>query len=301
MGNSILDQIYNINNDIWGEPQTYKNIPFYPLMIYQREAYEDFYTLFTFNKDQVPDKNIGKMSYLKFLICILPNIYKKDIKNILVNFLKIITKTENVKIYDNRSNEDKIAVANFLSMLSGEEVNSEDLHYEFFTLEQLNKLKFFITINNIKFSEYDFDVIREIILQQYDLNLDYIRSFDPTLEENLRILHKGSDVTFEEHVFAFSALMKIPICEIKNTFTIYQFNKTIERLHMVEDYESLKGLESAGFIKLKKGEIAHWLSHVPKRGRYDDLLVKKEDFIKNNDIFKASSPKNLEKRSEING
>jgi hypothetical protein len=82
--------------------------------------------------------------------------------------------------------------------------------------------------------------------------------------------------------------MRIPVKKIKNIYTIYQFNKTIERLHIIEDYESFKGLESAGFIKLKKGEISHWLSHVPKRGRYDDLLIKKETFIKENDIFKVS-------------
>jgi hypothetical protein len=288
---SILDTVYNVNNNIWGKPQIYKNISFYPLRIYQREEYETFYTLFTFNKDQIPNKNIGKMSYLKFLICILPNIYKKNIKNILIDFLKKITKTNRVEIFDSQSNEDKAAISDFISMISGDKVDSNDSYYEFFTLKQLAKLKFFININNIKLSEYDFDVIREIILKQYDLDLDYIRSFDSTLEENLKILHKGSDATFEEHVFAFSALMKIPICEIKNMFTIYQFNKTIERLHIVKDYESLKGLESAGFIKLKKGEIAHWLSHVPKKGRYDDLLIPKETFIKESDIFKVSKNK----------
>jgi len=289
--NSVLEKYYNYNNDIWGMPQKYKNILFYPLMINQREEYENFYTLFTFNKDQIPDKNIGKMSYLKFLICILPNVYRTDIKNILIDFLKIITKTDNVEIFDNQSDEDKLAIASFFSMVSEEEINENNIHYEFFTLEQLNKLKFFIQIGDSKFSEYDFDVIREIILKQYDLDLDYIRAFDATLEENLRILHRGNDVTFEEHIFAFSALMKIPICEIKNMFTIYQFNKTIERLHIIEDYESMKGLESAGFIKFKKGEVAHWLSHVPKKGRYGDLLIKKEDFIKDSDIFKASESK----------
>jgi hypothetical protein len=288
---SIIDKYYNSNCDIWGEPQRYKEISFYPLMIHEREQYEEFYILFTFNKDQIRDKNIAKMSYLKFLICILPYVYKCDIKSLLIKFLGHITRCDKIEITDNISDDDKQAISDFMEMMSDKKTSDIDFHYEFYTPEQLRKLRFFITINGLKFNESDFEVIREIILKQYDLDLDYIRSFDETLEENLKILRKSNDITFEEQVFSLSAVMKLPIYEIKNQFTIYQFNKTIERLHLVEDYESFKGLESAGFIKLKKGEIAHWLSHVPKRGRYDDLLVRKETFIKESDIFKASLSK----------
>jgi hypothetical protein len=289
--NSILDKYYDINNDIWGESQNYKGISFYPLMINQRKEYEDFFVLFTFYKEQIHDVNIAKMSYLKFLICILPHIYQCNIKEILISFLKKITHSDLVEVYDNQSQEDKKAVTDFLSLISGENFDENETHYEFYTPEQLKKLKFFIKINDTQFGEQDFEVIQELILKQQGLDLDFIKQFDPTLEENLKILRKGDDATFEEHVFALSAIMKIPVCEIKNKYTIYQFNKTIERLHIVEDYESFKGLESAGFIKLKKGEISHWLSHVPKRGRYDGLLIKKETFKKESDIFKASLTK----------
>lgn len=288
---SLIDKYYDPNCDIWGDPQLYKEISFYPLMIHEREQYEEFYILFTFNKDQIRDKNIAKMSYLKFLICILPYVYKCDIRSLLIKFLSHITRCDQIEITDNVSDDDKQAIVDLMEMMSDDQLDDINFHYEFYTLEQLNKLRFFITIDGMRFNESDFEVIREIILKQYDLDLDYIRSFDETLEENLKILRKSNDITFEEQVFSLSAVMKLPVYEIKNQFTIYQFNKTIERLHLVEDYEAFKGLESAGFIKLKKGEIAHWLSHVPKKGRYADLLIKKEDFIKDSDIFKASLTK----------
>lgn len=289
--NSIIEKYYDSNNDVWGDPQTYKDILFYPLKVNERKDFGNFYLLMTFNQEQIQDKNIAKMSYLKFLICIMPQIYKCNISEILIDFLKKVTRCDSIEICDNQSQEEKEAISALLAMFSGEEVDSNEPHYEFFTIDQLAKLRFHIKINDVKFSEQDFSVIREIILRQQGLDLEYIKQFDPELEEYLQIIHKSNDITFEEHVFALSAVMRIPVCEVKKQFTIYQFNKTIERLHIIEDYEAFKGLESAGFIKLKKGEISHWLSHVPKKGRYDDLLVKKEAFIKESDIFKASLSK----------
>jgi hypothetical protein len=288
---SIIEKYYDLNHDIWGEPQNYKGILFYPLMINQRKEYEDFFTLFTFYKEQIHDISIAKMSYLKFLNCILPHIFNCNIREILKDFLKKVTHIDSIEIFDSQSKEDKQAISDFIALLSNKKIDENELHYEFYSAEQLKKLRFYIKINDVQFNEQDFEIIREIILKQHGLDLDYISQYDPTLEENLRILHKGDDITFEECVFAISAIMKTPVCEIKNKFTIYQFNKIIERLHIIEDYESFKGLESAGFIKLKKGEISHWLSHVPKKRRYDGLLVPKETFVKENDIFKASLSK----------
>ena len=57
---------------------------------------------------------------------------------------------------------------------------------------------------------------------------------------------------------------------------------------MLEDFETFKSLESAGFIKMKSGEIKHYLTGIKKSGRYDSILISKEDYINNGDVFKAS-------------
>lgn len=285
---SIFEKYYDADKNVWGEPQVYKGTLFYPLMIYQQKEFDVIYRLFTVCKEQIQDSNIAKMSYLKFIICILSQLYQSNTVRELLDFLKIITKSDSIMILDNQSDEDKEAISDFLFLLSGQDCIKDDVHYEFYTLDQLKKLKFYIKINDKQFGEQDFEVIREIILKQHNLDLDYIRQYDPTLEENLKVLYKGNAATFEEQVFSLGAVMHLPFYEIKDRYTIYQFHKTIERLKIAEDYQILKGLESAGFIKYKKGDVPHWLSHVPKKGRYDDLLISKETFIKENDIFKAS-------------
>lgn len=291
MPNSIFEKYYDPNKDIWGYPQNFKDIDFYPLKTDEQIEFGNLYMLLTFCQEQIQDKIIARMSYLKFVVCILSKVYKMNMAIALIEFLKFITKREDIKLLDSQSKEEKMVISNFLSIMSGQEIDEDESHYEFYTLDQLNKLKFYIAIGDVKFTEQDFEIIREIILKQHGLDLDYIRQYDPSLEEKLKILYKGDPATFEERVFALSAVMKLPIYDIKNNYTIYQFNKTIERLQIVEDYQAFKGLESAGFIQLKKGEISHWLSHVPKKGRYDDLLVSKEEFISNNEIFKTSLPK----------
>jgi len=291
--NSIFDKYYKADNNIWGDPQTYKTIKIYPLRIYQQREYDDLCKIFSFCKEQIQDAKIAKMSYLKFLICIVPQVKgfeDLDSEKELISFLKTVVKTENIKILSNQTEEDKETIVFFLSTL-GLEVSKTSNLYKYYTLEQLSNLKFTIEINDKKFSENDFEIIREIILKQNGLDLDHIRQYDPSLEESLRFLCKGDAATFEEYVFSVSAVMKTPIYNIKEQYTIYQFYKTIERLNMSEDYQALKALEAAGFVKLKKGDIPHWLSHSPKKGRYDDLLVEKESFMKNNDIFKASKTK----------
>jgi hypothetical protein len=286
---SLFEKYYDAEKNIWGEPQVFKNVQFYPLMIYQQKEYDSLYRLLTVCKEQIRNVDIAKMSYLKFLICILPQLYSSNTAQELINFLKIITRCNSIKLLDNQNNKDKEAISDFLFLLTGKISEDDEAHYEFYAIDQLKKIKFYIKIDDIQFSEQDFEVIREIIIKQHNLDLDYIKQYDPTLEENLKVLYKSDSATFEEQIFSLSALMKLPFYEIKNRYTIYQFYKTIERLKIAEDYQILKGLESAGFVKFKKGDIPHWLSHVPRKGRYDDLLVKKEAFVKENDIFKAST------------
>jgi len=270
---SIFEKNYDSNNDIWGEPQTYKKVLFYPLKLRQQSEYDILCNLFTFAKDQIADANIGRMSYIKFMMCIMPQFQifqnNRDLTGDFIKLLETITEQEILILH-----------------------NQPDGYDPYYNLNQLNKLKFTIKIGDTLLSEQDIEVVREIVLTQNNISLDYIKEYDKELEENLYFLYKKNDAsTLEEEIFSFSAAMKIPIYEIKEKYTIYQFHKTIQRLNLLEDYESFKPLESAGFITLKKGEIPHWLSHVPKKGRYDDLLIKKETFIKDNDIFKVSQNK----------
>jgi hypothetical protein len=252
-------------NDVWGKPQIYKEIPFYPLKIYQQKQYDIISRYLTIFHQQYQDKKIARASYLKFLLLILqslPEFESVDIYLTLRKLLRFITRSKNVDILFNVKDE-----------------------------MDLESYSFFIYINGIKLNETDFENVRELILEQNYINFDHIQQFDSTLEENLLIIYKGKTITMPEYIFSFSAKMQILPEDIKNKYTIYQFYNTIQRLQLIEDYKTFKALESAGFIKMQKGEIPHWLTHVPKKGRYDDILIPKETFIKDSEIMKVSTPK----------
>lgn len=259
--------MYDPRLNKWGKPQEYKGIYFRPLKIYEEKEYEFISNVLTYNKDMI-DGTYIKMSYLKFILTQLNYEDGKEIAILLQDFLSHITGEVAVIYYEENKN---IPATKFLTHLT-------------FTLE----------IRNVKFTEYEFDKIREILIEQNGISLKYIQEFDPTLEESLMFIrrnHKGGN--FEEQIFSMCTYFRKTVNELLETTTFYQFFKYLERARIQLDYELFKPLEKSGQItfKDKNAEIMDWLSHIPERGRYDDILIKKDTFISDNDVFKVSQNK----------
>jgi hypothetical protein len=267
--NSIVKQYYNETNDIWGYPQKYKGIELYPLTLKDSKYIDLFYQLLLYPKNYIPDRQVIKMSYLKFLLSVIQSNIDPEKKNIdlsrnLIDFLKFITKKENIK-YAYSINED--------------------------IEEPLMAINIKIIIDEVELMEMDFDNLREIILEQNGMWIEYIEDYNPGLEEKLRFINRSSNgINFKDELFVYASLMNIPMKQLED-ITLYQFKNQLERLIMIMDYELIKPLEISGQIKSKDGSeiVKHYFTHSIRNGRYSSIMISENAFFKNSGIDKPNN------------
>lgn len=251
-------------SNLWGEPTEYRGVKFYPLYVDNYNTYSLMLQLLGFSKNSINDINIIHMSYLKFILFEVKydNI---DSLELLLQLLERVTKKQ----------------------LTRECILFKPKNKVIQSIDDIDNIA--IKFDNVMFNQTDFDKIREIILEQNGVSLDYINQYDPTLEDKLVYTQKGiAPIDFDEEILSFSAYMKMPLNEIRK-YTFYQFKKTLSRINLLVDYQMFKPLEVSGQISFKDGShINNWLNHEKPKGRYDSILVSKDKFIKDNDFFKAS-------------
>ncbi len=259
-----LKEIYVRQNDIWGDPQIYKSVKFYPLLLKDSEYIDIFYSIFQFAKNYIPNKKILKMSYLKFMFFVIQYNINPDgteIRDKLVKYLKYCTKSENVEY----------------ELIYPETLGEGDF---------IDGITIKLRINDIEFNEQDFEIIRGIILEQNGLSIEYVESFNPELEKTLnRLSETGElkDTTLEDEIFTFASLMNKTVQEIQN-YTFYSFKKHLLRLMYLLDYKLINPLEISGQISSKNGNkiVKHYLTHISEQGRYDSILISADEFLNNN-------------------
>lgn len=255
--NSIAESYYKKSLDKWGKPQVYKNIKLHPIKIVDEDMYYKLNDLMGYNKNRIPDKDVLKMSYMKFICYTMSIVQEKDLVAELEEFMKYITK-EDVSII---------------------------IEYKKYPVESIADFSFYMIVNEISYTESDFDNIREMILQQNGLSIEYVNEFDPTLEDSLAFINRKNNHTLEDEVFAMSTGLCVPISHFED-YTYYQFKKQFDRLCLFIDYNTLKPLEASGQISFKSGGVNHWLHHFPEKGRYDSVLIGKSNFTESSDLFK---------------
>jgi len=260
--NSILNGIYIKDNDIWGFPQIYKTIEFFPLKLKDVEYGILFNKIFHYPKNSIPDKQVLKMSYLKYVLHLVQqtiNPNGTEIYDGLLNFLKYVTRNNDIKIEHTVSNDPNIDI--------------------------FDKIKINIKIGGIDFTEYDFDIIRAIVLEQNGLGIDFIEQYNPELEEYLLAMNQSySDLTLEDEIFIFCSLMKKTLKEVED-YTLYQFRRHFERILSLSNYELYSPLEVLGQISSKNGGrlIKDYLYHTEETiNRYGSILIDKDKYIKSN-------------------
>lgn len=259
---------YDDGNDVWGLPQQIKGVEFYPIKISDKKLIDLFYKFMCYPKSYINEVEIIKVSYLKYLLYYVSRAMNEsytDFKKELELFLSQVTKS---------------------SVL----INETSLD---FIENPLDSIILNIKINEVGFDEQEFDSIRETVLRQNGISLNYIEEFKPELEQRL-IYHnrKTDDVTFEDEIFTFCTLLETTIAnpDIKN-LTLYQFKKSFQRGMLIFDYKNLYPLEVSGQIKSKEGKeiVKHYLSHIEQKGRYDSILISKDDFLLNNPLMKDNN------------
>jgi len=275
--NPNIAKNYKLINDIRGDPQEYKGVKFYPLRVGDIEYKESFYRLFCWPKNYIPNKEILKSSYVKYLLMVIAPKLKQDDPDIdiykeFIKFLCFIVHLEIPSIEDIDGGKSKVRI-----IVYGNDPNKSG------TLEGYN---FKIFINNVEFDEYDFDNVREIILEQNGTSIEWVEGFEPDLEEKLNVFNNNSDIDLKDIIYSFCVLTNLSEEEACNK-TLFQFNARFEREIKLKDYQAFKPLEVSGQIssKNKKDDlIKHYLSHMPMKGRYDDILLNLNTFMEDSGL-----------------
>jgi hypothetical protein len=256
-----LKKLYKDQNDIFGQPQIYKGIKLYPILLKDLDMQDMFYKVFARPKNYIPNVEILKTTYLKFLIYALSDAFGPngdEVVNGIVNILKYITKEDNVEILFKKT--DGVG---------------------------FDSIKLALMVGETQLTEDDFASMREIILEQNNLSIEYVESYNPELEVHLEFINRNvADISLQDQIFTFCAIMKIALSEVEK-YTLYQFSNLMEKLLTLKEYDLYKPLLASGQITLKSGDdIKHFLYHSKKSGRYDSVLVGVDAFMeKNKDTF----------------
>jgi len=228
----------NLNN-VWGDPKEYKGLNIYPVKMKDILIFNSVVGCLMIEKNKIPDVNVIKMSYLNFLF-----LQAEDHPEIIIGLKMLL-----------------------------------DLVLKEITIKSIDKNnEIILLINEVEIDGNDFEKIRNIIFNQNLIIIDNMM-LDEEMEKRLReaeefLASKEKPATLEERIFSYGAMTHKPYQDIKE-MTIYQFNKELERLNLIKNFEvytypMLKGGNSEG--------ITHWLSHIPERGRYDNVLINRSEF-----------------------
>jgi hypothetical protein len=258
-----LLKTYDPGLDIFGYAQEYRGIKLYPILLKDIKYQKIFYEVMCRPKLYLADRTILKSSYLKFLIYIVQstiNYEGHEILDDLLDFLKYITKKE---------------VSISYREIGGEGLESIELQ---------------LIVDGQKLNEYEFEDIREIVLEQNGLSISYIEDYSPAMEEHLQFYNrKSEDLSLQDEIFTFCALQKMSVKELEN-YTIFQFKNSMEKVLVLKEFDLYKPLLVSGQIELKSGEIKNYLYRSMKNGRYDSIKVDVDDFVQNSDVIKATKP-----------
>ena len=263
--NDFVASIYSRENDIWGYPQVYKGVKFHPILLKDVFYKDIIYSTFGIPKNHIQDAMILRMSYLKFLLWVAERgVTNKDntFENKLKKFLRYCTKEEEIKI-------------SF----------KEDITHPIET----ERIQLSIHIGDTVFTEHEFDNVREIILEQNGVGIEYVEAYNGDLEKILSNQTRNSEISTSlgDEVFTLCCMLGVPIQAIEN-YTMHQFQSHLRRGVLLADYYVYRPLEASGQITLKKGEIKHFLAGLPDMGRYDSILVR-EDIFMQSSTMKAVS------------
>lgn len=247
----------DIKKHLRREPQTYRNLEIYPILLLDTDIYEIFLETMCIPKEYIPNKSILKMSYLKYLLFFVQGSYTSDgididVKEKLTKLLKYVTRKE---VYIKQIIDDILE-------------SDIEFHYE-------------IYIDDVTYHEYDFDMMRGIILEQNGKSIEYIESFNPELEKSLSFFfrNQGGSTSLYHRILIYSAISNIDISDMV-TWTITEFEIKEDILKKYEEWKIYRPLESSGQIEVKSpNKIDNPFEYREKsKDRYESILINADSF-----------------------
>lgn len=294
-----LKDFYNSDNDIWGKPQVFKNLEFYPILVVERNKENLVSIILCHSKKEfiyptmsvLERKSIYKASYLKALLIayLFTNpISFVNIQRMIQEMLFDVCKLD--EVYGcSKDNIDKI-----IRITTNMDIDSVE------TLS-LAQIKITISIDGHKqvvFDEDDFNLIRELILKQNAISLKRIEQYHKEMEEKLiELSNENPPQSFSDEIFNFASLSGLTVNDDKFVkYTLYQFKHHLYFLRQQKDFEVMYPLAVSGKVKFDR-KINYYANPYIEKGRYDGLLVTQSDF-ENSDLSKSVGSIDLNKTQE---
>jgi hypothetical protein len=249
--NEFLAKNYVASNDIFGYPQSYKELELYPIKVKDKKIADLFYHLMTYPKNYIADKRVIHMSYLKFAIVFSEDQRKASAD--IETLMKHITRKDSVIVQ--------------VMELDADKPNEPE------------NIRFRIMIDeNIEISEEYFEDIREIILEQNGSSIEYVNQYHPEMEAKLMDLYKSNNITFEDQIFTLSTFMKKNVEEI-GEYTLYQLQDIFDRMIVLKQFDLYQPLIVSGQITMKgSNTIQSYLYHRERKDRYASILTSSDSF-----------------------
>ena len=270
-----LTDFYSESNDILGEPQLIEGIPFYPIKLFEQQKAANLQMLFARDKTEFINnadmpfdgiKNIYKSSYLKSML------YGYSYNNV-DNYYGVMQLLQNYFIdtchIDVNNNGDGVVVIGNMNIINPLDIFDSSLY-----------IIIKIGTNILKIDEDIFDVIRECVLKQNGISLKNIEGYNDDMEKiKLQQNSSHKSMSFSDEIFAFIAISGMDInSEGFKKYTLYQFKYHFGYLQQYIDYKTLYPVQASGMVKFKNN-IKYYLEPLNfDKGRYDDLLIKADDF-----------------------
>lgn len=257
----------DISKQLKREPQRYGNLELYPILLLDIDIYEIFLETLCIPKDYISEKEVIKMSYLKYLLFFFQGLYDMqsgtgdythEYQNKLIKLLEYITRQP-------------VEIQQIIDDIIDDNIM---FHYEVYIGEEV-------------LYEYDFDKMREVILEQNGQNLEYIESYHPDLEKSLEVVNKSLNrIPFIHRVLAYSSISNIDLLELAK-WTVFEFEEKETLLRTYENWKIYKPLEASGQIELKgKDKIQNPFEYEKKStNRYDSIMIKLDDFMNDLEQF----------------
>ncbi len=251
-----LKRIYKEENDALGLPQDYKGIKIYPIKVKDVDQMSLFYTLLCYPKDSISDKKIRKMTYLKFLYSLYGSAGENELGKLesdMKKFLSYILRIPDIKI----------------TMHLKDECNQPSVESYYLMIQ----------CGDYFLYEEDFDNIREIVLEQCGMSIEYIDEYAPDLEEKLLWMQKENPLTFNDQFFTVVSLMSKNPSDILE-WTLYQMFDVFDRKVVSKNFDLYEPLVKSGTVELKGGKLQSYLYHKRKKGRYESIMMSSDAFGK---------------------
>lgn len=245
---------YVESRDYRGLPQEYKGIKFYPLYLYEEEEMAQVMSTFGVPKGIFQTKQILKSSFLKFLIFLLNSDEKAESEQTFKKVLSHITRTD----------EDKIKIVSYFKAKNVEQT-FENLFVD-------------LWIENVRFIEPEFDIIREIVLRQNGTSTKFVEEFNPDLEQALRLACQGQP-TLEDRIRILSAIWHKNTSEIYE-MTYFQFHNAYEATMLVEDSRIYLPLLLSGQVKIEGTPFKSYKNEISKnKDRYSSIKIAEKTVV----------------------